>query len=80
MNFSGSKQVIRPPQRGIFPLDHESECKSAMKVGFVFQSSYIYSTNYDIESFTHTAAVLASSYIVLIGISHVSGYGESSTS
>lgn len=35
MNFSASKQVIRPPQRGIFPLDHESECKSAMKVKLI---------------------------------------------
>jgi|AntRauTorckE5430_2_1112549.scaffolds.fasta_scaffold06206_2 cytochrome c oxidase assembly protein subunit 19 len=27
MNFSSSKQFVRPPQRGIFPLDHFSECK-----------------------------------------------------
>ena len=27
MNFSTSKQYVRPPQRGIFPLDHDSECK-----------------------------------------------------
>ena len=31
MNFSSSKQTIKPPQRGIFPLDHESECKDYMK-------------------------------------------------
>lgn len=27
MNFSTSKQYVRPPQRGIFQLDHDSECK-----------------------------------------------------
>ena len=32
MNFSSSKQNIKPPQRGIFPLDHESECKPYMTV------------------------------------------------
>lgn len=26
MNFSTSKQYVRPPQRGIFPLDHDAEC------------------------------------------------------
>jgi len=31
MNFSASKQVVRPPQRGIFPLDHYAECKPVMK-------------------------------------------------
>mmetsp|Transcript_4353 Transcript_4353/g.9801 ORF Transcript_4353/g.9801 Transcript_4353/m.9801 type:complete len:99 (+) Transcript_4353:779-1075(+) len=35
MNFSGGKQYIRPPQRGIFPLDHDSECKAAMEVSEV---------------------------------------------
>ena len=34
MNFSGSKQTIKPPQRGIFPLDHDSECKPYMEVRF----------------------------------------------
>mmetsp|Transcript_24979 Transcript_24979/g.58618 ORF Transcript_24979/g.58618 Transcript_24979/m.58618 type:complete len:125 (-) Transcript_24979:1470-1844(-) len=28
MNFSTSKQYVRPPQRGIFPLDHDAECKT----------------------------------------------------
>ena len=32
MNFSSSKQFVRPPQRGIFPLDHDSECKPYMKI------------------------------------------------
>jgi hypothetical protein len=32
MNFSSSKQFVRPPQRGIFPLDHDAECKPYMKV------------------------------------------------
>mmetsp|Transcript_33784 Transcript_33784/g.69414 ORF Transcript_33784/g.69414 Transcript_33784/m.69414 type:complete len:123 (+) Transcript_33784:134-502(+) len=31
MNFSSSKQTIKPPQRGIFPLDHDSECKPFME-------------------------------------------------
>mmetsp|Transcript_21053 Transcript_21053/g.29714 ORF Transcript_21053/g.29714 Transcript_21053/m.29714 type:complete len:122 (+) Transcript_21053:192-557(+) len=31
MNFSGSKQQVKPPQRGIFPLDHDAECKDVMK-------------------------------------------------
>ena len=32
MNFSSAKQTVKPPQRGIFPLDHESECKPYMEV------------------------------------------------
>lgn len=32
-NFSSAKQTVKPPQRGIFPLDHESECKPHMQVG-----------------------------------------------
>ena len=32
MNFSGQqKQVVKPPQRGIFPLDHDGDCKARMK-------------------------------------------------
>mmetsp|Transcript_29107 Transcript_29107/g.81894 ORF Transcript_29107/g.81894 Transcript_29107/m.81894 type:complete len:138 (+) Transcript_29107:159-572(+) len=31
MNFSTSKQFVRPPQRGIFPLDHDAECQIKMK-------------------------------------------------
>eukprot|EP00545_Synedropsis_sp_CCMP1620_P001851 CAMPEP_0119005584 /NCGR_PEP_ID=MMETSP1176-20130426/1811_1 /TAXON_ID=265551 /ORGANISM="Synedropsis recta cf, Strain CCMP1620" /LENGTH=119 /DNA_ID=CAMNT_0006957415 /DNA_START=76 /DNA_END=432 /DNA_ORIENTATION=- len=31
MSFSSGKQYVKPPQRGIFPLDHESECKAAMQ-------------------------------------------------
>ena len=30
-NFSAGKQVVRPPQRGIFPLDHDAECRESMK-------------------------------------------------
>jgi cytochrome c oxidase assembly protein subunit 19 len=30
-NFSAQKQVIKPPQRGIFPLDHDSECRPSME-------------------------------------------------
>jgi cytochrome c oxidase assembly protein subunit 19 len=32
MNFSAGKQFVRPPQRGVFPLDHDSECKENMKL------------------------------------------------
>jgi hypothetical protein len=32
MSFSTSKQYVRPPQRGIFPLDHDSECRAKMEV------------------------------------------------
>mmetsp|Transcript_16166 Transcript_16166/g.23628 ORF Transcript_16166/g.23628 Transcript_16166/m.23628 type:complete len:115 (-) Transcript_16166:108-452(-) len=31
MNFSSGRQFVKPPQRGIFPLDHDSECKPFMK-------------------------------------------------
>jgi cytochrome c oxidase assembly protein subunit 19 len=31
MNFSGGKQTVLPPQKGVFPLDHENECKSKMR-------------------------------------------------
>lgn len=30
-NFSAQKQVIKPPQRGIFPLDHDAECRPNME-------------------------------------------------
>lgn len=29
--MGASKQVVRPPQRGIFPLDHFAECRDAMQ-------------------------------------------------
>jgi cytochrome c oxidase assembly protein subunit 19 len=32
MNFSSSKQWVKPPQRGIFPLDHDKECKEYMEI------------------------------------------------
>uniref|UniRef100_A0A7S3LF83 Cytochrome c oxidase assembly protein COX19 n=1 Tax=Amphora coffeiformis TaxID=265554 RepID=A0A7S3LF83_9STRA len=28
---SGKQSVVRPPQRGIFPLDHYGDCQSPMK-------------------------------------------------
>lgn len=28
---SGNQTVVRPPQRGIFPLDHFGECRAAMQ-------------------------------------------------
>mmetsp|Transcript_19885 Transcript_19885/g.37076 ORF Transcript_19885/g.37076 Transcript_19885/m.37076 type:complete len:112 (-) Transcript_19885:175-510(-) len=31
MNFSSQKQTIKPPLRGIFPLDHDAECSSPLK-------------------------------------------------
>lgn len=32
MNFSSQqKQIVKPPQRGIFPLDHDGDCKARMK-------------------------------------------------
>jgi cytochrome c oxidase assembly protein subunit 19 len=38
MNFSTSKQFVRPPQRGIFPLDHDAECRPKMEVSLGFYS------------------------------------------
>jgi hypothetical protein len=32
MNFSSAKQFVRPPERGVFPLDHDSECRPFMQV------------------------------------------------
>jgi cytochrome c oxidase assembly protein subunit 19 len=29
--FGGSRVQIKPPERGVFALDHEGECKDAMK-------------------------------------------------
>lgn len=29
--MGSSKQVVRPPQRGIFPLDHMAECRETMQ-------------------------------------------------
>jgi cytochrome c oxidase assembly protein subunit 19 len=30
--MGAGKQVVQPPQRGIFPLDHGAECRAAMEV------------------------------------------------
>lgn len=30
--FGGSRIQTQPPERGVFPLDHEGECKIYMKV------------------------------------------------
>jgi len=32
ISMGASKQVVRPPQRGIFPLDHMSECRDPMEL------------------------------------------------
>lgn len=29
--FGGSRLELKPPERGIFPLDHDSECKPFVK-------------------------------------------------
>lgn len=29
--FGGARVRVKPPERGIFPLDHDGECKSSMK-------------------------------------------------
>lgn len=31
MSMGSGKQVVRPPQRGIFPLDHLAECSAPMQ-------------------------------------------------
>lgn len=30
--FGAGRVQVKPPERGIFPLDHEGECKPQMKV------------------------------------------------
>lgn len=30
-SMGSTKQVVRPPQRGIFPLDHMAQCKTQMQ-------------------------------------------------
>ena len=30
--FGGARNQVRPPERGIFPLDHDGECKKDMKI------------------------------------------------
>jgi len=32
MSMGNTKQVVRPPQRGIFPLDHFRDCKEPMEL------------------------------------------------
>ena len=42
MNFSSGKQFVKPPQRGIFPLDHDAECKPKMQVsGCICESVFV---------------------------------------
>lgn len=31
ISMGSGKQVVRPPQRGIFPLDHEASCRPRME-------------------------------------------------
>jgi len=33
-SFGGQRNVIKPPERGVFALDHDGECKPYMKVYF----------------------------------------------
>ena len=35
--FGGGRNNVKPPERGVFPLDHDQECKPMMKV-FLMQS------------------------------------------
>lgn len=51
MNFSSSKQNIKPPQRGIFPLDHDSECKPHMQVRWLKKTTIrrLLSTDFAIQ-------------------------------
>jgi hypothetical protein len=30
--FGGSRVKVKPPERGVFPLDHEGECRNQMNV------------------------------------------------
>jgi cytochrome c oxidase assembly protein subunit 19 len=30
--FGGGRNNVKPPERGIFPLDHDGECKAPMKL------------------------------------------------
>ncbi len=30
--FGASRVQVRPPEKGVFPIDHDGECKEAMKV------------------------------------------------
>lgn len=30
--FGASRIKVKPPERGIFPLDHDGECKNSMKI------------------------------------------------
>ena len=46
MNFSTAKQVVKPPQRGIFPLDHDAECRSKMEVGKSAEVHRMYSESF----------------------------------
>ena len=49
MNFSSAKQSVKPPQRGIFPLDHYAECKPFMEVRtyFYFCRNNVLKDTYD---------------------------------
>lgn len=33
--FGASRIQTRPPERGVFPLDHDGECKDHMKVRLI---------------------------------------------
>ena len=30
--FGGRRATVKPPEKGVFPLDHDGECKDSMKV------------------------------------------------
>jgi len=59
MNFSSSKQNIKPPQRGIFPLDHESECKPYMTVSFVCLVCCLLSSTHNIIIYSNNISTHA---------------------
>ena len=40
--FGGSRTKVKPPERGVFALDHGAECKMDMKGECVFCVVYFY--------------------------------------
>lgn len=45
--FGSNRVTVKPPERGVFPLDHDGECKEKMNVKFIWH----YFQNYISHSF-----------------------------
>jgi hypothetical protein len=48
--FGASRVTVRPPERGVFPIDHDGECKHKMQVTDAVSGCIIFQFNGSINN------------------------------